>query len=573
MTNPNQWVSHFHKRLNALHKDYNPDLRLLRRPFKSPGYHTTIREADFVHPTRDALLYAVALLDSGLDTYRERAFHIIERVVSLQDTDRSSHTFGIWSWFYEEPLEVMSPPDWNWADFNGKQLLLAVIRYGALFPAELLERTKLAICNSCDAIIKRNVGPDYTNIAIMGAFVTLIAGERLGEERYLTYGLDRLERFYRYTKDKGTFNEYNSPTYAIIAIEELSSIATETNNAEAGEWVSELLDIAWQMVAYHFHPRLKQWSGPHSRTYETLLPPERLSFLQIACGGQVDFVPDSEFVYGLTWYGNRFACPERYYAYFSGQPDREFVQALSKPNEGAKGRQASTYMDRQLSLGTFSSNIMWNQCRNLLAYLVNGAESTYVHLRVLHDGYDYSSAVYTSVQKRGTVLFGLTFATNGGGTHPNLDRVEGRIVASDLRIRFEIGGSQDAISLEKQENGIVHLRIAGIQLKVKTIYGIFDERNQFDWELSRDENKTYLDMVLHIGLARSFDFHQIGQACCLVAFAVGGDDDPLETELDVQQAWISGQVRAAGGERLFLIVPSKPDTLEALLNFQTADRG
>ena len=37
---------------------------------------------------------------------------IIGKVLSLQDTDPSSKTYGIWPWLLEEPLEQMSPPDW-----------------------------------------------------------------------------------------------------------------------------------------------------------------------------------------------------------------------------------------------------------------------------------------------------------------------------------------------------------------------------------------------------------------------------------------------------------------------------
>ncbi|WJH32833.1 hypothetical protein N6H14_21530 [Paenibacillus sp. CC-CFT747] len=265
------------KALEEREPDYNASIRMLRRPFSSPGYHTTIKQADYVHPTRETVQYAVALLDSGQDTWRERAFSILEQIVSLQDDDPASPTYGIWSWFYEEPLSQMAPPDWNWADFCGKQLVLADVRHGASFPPALRAAVKKAIYNSCEAIIKRNVGPEYTNIAIMGAFVTLIAGEHFREEKFRLYGFDRLERFYRHTKEQGTFQEYNSPTYTIVAIEELSSIATETESPEARAMIEELLDGAWEMAAYHFHPAVKQWAGPHSRSYDKLLPPEKLS--------------------------------------------------------------------------------------------------------------------------------------------------------------------------------------------------------------------------------------------------------------------------------------------------------
>lgn len=563
MSNGTHWFPYFLKRVEELHADYNPEWRLLRRPFRSPGYHTAIRKADYVHPTREALVYAVALLDMGDEAYRERAFHLIERIVSLQDTDPSSPTFGIWSWFYEEPLEQMSPPDWNWADFNGKQLLLAVIRYADLFPAELLAQTKQAICNSCDAIIKRNVGPEYTNIAIMGAFVTLLAGETLGIERYRQYGLDRLDRFYRYTLERGAFNEYNSPTYAIIAVEELSSIATETSEPRARVQVAELLDIAWRMIAVHYHPPTGQWSGPQSRAYDSLLTPERLTFLQVACGDRVSFLPEEKAVYGLTWYGNEIACPEKYFSYFTSEPDREWVQGLGSAGAGRE-RQASTYMNGRLSLGTFNSNIMWNQCRNLLGYIVNDNGAAYVHLRVLHDGYDYSSAVFSSVQRQSTVLCGITFATDAGGTHPNLDQVHGRIDASDLRIRFELGGCLDGAQVSTEDAG-VSLHLGDHTLKVKTVYGEFDGCPVTEWESSREGDKLCLDLVLYRGEPRLLDFHRIESACIVIAFEADGERRAWQTEVHKQDAGVSGKLLLDEGGVLELDVPLKPDTLEKLL--------
>ena len=55
--------------------------------------------------------------------------------------------------------------------------------------AELAEQIEAAISHACRAIIIRNVGPHYTNIAIMGAFVTLVGGELLQVDEYREYGL------------------------------------------------------------------------------------------------------------------------------------------------------------------------------------------------------------------------------------------------------------------------------------------------------------------------------------------------------------------------------------------------
>ncbi|UCG49150.1 MAG: hypothetical protein JSU94_05075 [Phycisphaerales bacterium] len=38
---------------------YDPQEKMIRRPYSSPGYHTTLK-GGYVHPTRDSLAYAAA---------------------------------------------------------------------------------------------------------------------------------------------------------------------------------------------------------------------------------------------------------------------------------------------------------------------------------------------------------------------------------------------------------------------------------------------------------------------------------------------------------------------------------
>jgi len=73
--------------LKALSKQdvrYDPAEQMIRRPFSSPGYHTTLKSG-YVHPPRDSLNYAVALLDSGDPDRCKRAQEILRKVISLQD--------------------------------------------------------------------------------------------------------------------------------------------------------------------------------------------------------------------------------------------------------------------------------------------------------------------------------------------------------------------------------------------------------------------------------------------------------------------------------------------------------
>ena len=79
------------KALAEWHEKYDPEAEMIKMPFSSPGYHTTLK-GGFVHPTRESLIYALALFDQGEVELAER---IIRKVLSLQDTD-PRHTYGLW---------------------------------------------------------------------------------------------------------------------------------------------------------------------------------------------------------------------------------------------------------------------------------------------------------------------------------------------------------------------------------------------------------------------------------------------------------------------------------------------
>jgi hypothetical protein len=508
---------------------YNSEICLLRSPFSSPGYHTTIKQADFIHATRESLIYALALLDTELDENKQRAFDIIEKIVSLQDTDRSRSTFGIWPWFYEESLDQMSPPDWNWADFCGKQLVLALSRHGERFPQQLRDTVIQSIYNACDAIIKRDVGPHYTNIAIMGAFVTLIAGERFGRSDYAEYGLNRLAKLHRFTMERGAFQEYNSPPYTYIAILELSKIRKETSGDEANRLSEELLNLAWRSIAEHFHSASKQWSGPHARCYQTLLSTVNQAFLQLATNGKLMFFPWDVLPYEEEWYESGFYCPEPLVESFLISKEKEIRQLYAVNATNHTEHWATTYMTARYSVGSHSREVMWNQKRPLLAYLDNGGQATYVQLRFLHDGYDYCSAVFNGKQERQHVLFGLEFITNGGDTHPSLDKTGGVIEASDLRLRMEIGGCLDNVVGESSNSGAV-ISVGKIQMLLRTWYAAFTENDvphePMMWEINKNGTTFHVDLIIYSGERRSIDFRSMQEAAFLFSFVMDSDEAP-----------------------------------------------
>src|ERR1035438_5907077 len=188
---------------------FEPELGLIGEAAHTPGYHTRLADGTWVHGTRANLDYALACLRAGGEARVARAATVIDAVLAHQDTDPYARTYGIWPWFTDEPLAEMAPPDWNWADFCGARIATALRDHVGALGGDLEGRMREALGHAAWSIFRRNVQPDYTNIALMGAGVTLAAGELLGEPRLVAYGRRRLARFAEHTAWHGGFNEYN----------------------------------------------------------------------------------------------------------------------------------------------------------------------------------------------------------------------------------------------------------------------------------------------------------------------------------------------------------------------------
>jgi hypothetical protein len=72
-------------------------------------------------------------------------------------------------------------------------------------------------------------------------------------------------------------------------IHDLSRLRAETQNATILPTVSKLLYRAWEDMATHFHPPTRQWAGPHSRAYASLLRVANLAMVQRATNNTVRF--------------------------------------------------------------------------------------------------------------------------------------------------------------------------------------------------------------------------------------------------------------------------------------------
>jgi hypothetical protein len=323
--------------------------------------------------------------------------------------------------------------------------------------------------------------------------------------------------------------------------------------------VEDLYRMAWEQVARHFHVPTRQWAGPHSRCYRTLLDKEVLALIQRATDGRVDFGVNRP---GLDDSRLPLPCPRDLESYFVTLPEARLeVQTFLKTNPPVVG---STFLDPLFTLGSVSRGDLWNQRRALLAYWGSAEQPAYLHLRFLHDDYDFTAAQFFSTQRGGTLLAGVDLAIDGGDTHPSLDRIKNATIkARDLRLRFELGGAAAGAPVPtlKKLSAPVKVVFGDLTLEIAVPLARFSDQLPH-WEISRAPGKTCLDVVLYQGAERSFDLNRLQEA--VIGFALRlSSTKAITSKLNPHASIEKGLATISLGD-LRLCVPVKPAAIAEL---------
>ncbi|HEX4807645.1 MAG TPA: hypothetical protein VH325_01870 [Bryobacteraceae bacterium] len=406
-------------------------------------YHTNLRNTR-AHITRDSLDYAMNLLETGEPERKRRAERIINRMLDLQDTDPGSKWYGLWGYYMEEPASKMSPADWNWADFNGSTLLMMNARHGQELPSAMQKRVLEAIHHCAISVMRRNVAMSYTNIAVQGTFVTLAAAALLHDEELSRYAHDRILRFCATVDETGSFAEYNSPTYANVAIVNLVRMKMLLQDPKTIEIVDRLHERMWTHLGDHWHASTEQLAGPMSRCYSTDIG--KPLWLQKSFKGAIRFTTLDEIRRGEVHESGEvsyleYHCPDNVREKFLRTPGshehRELFLFMGKPPEPVEG---TTYLAPTYTLGSANRSEFWVQRRPLLAYWGgNVRPARYLQMRFMKDDYDFSSALFFSVQSQSCVAYVVNFRSPGGDKHISLDPIEnGEFQAQRLRVRLDL---------------------------------------------------------------------------------------------------------------------------------------
>ncbi len=516
--------------VRAMDESYDPAVRMCTSYRGKNGYHSRLSDCT-VHEIRKSFDYAYQLLNRDGEGDRERAHDILYRVIALQDMNPARNTYGIWQYFLEEDLEEMNPPDWNWADFNGKVLLQMLNEHDDKLTEDIKGRMRDSVYHACRAIIKRNVQPSYTNISVMGAYVTLYAGEYMDNEEFFTYGKNRLKALHTYNMSHGSFSEFNSPTYTFVCLEDLAALNHDIKDEECKKLTAELIDLAWETVALHYHTASGQMAGPHDRAYAFLLADSTKLSIERALDYRIKLIKDYS-VFNTSNIGNlhftsSLSCPEKYVPYFTEATKERILDQTFAP-----GRMAYTYINDVYTLGSLHCECAWNQHRNVLAYFGSVKEPVAFNIKCLHDGWDYCSALMATVQEKGRTLTAISFTTDGGDTHVCLDMVKNAAIkAKDFRIRCLFDGATQYLNAE--QIGEASFRVTdsrnGLTVFIDSPYAKFGDM-PIQYEITRDGAKLGIDAVIYSGEEAIIHFDEVKEAMIVTAVEYSLDGSRISAE-------------------------------------------
>ncbi len=494
----------------AREPDFNPELNLLSNTCNSPGYHTRLANGTRIHSTLENSDYAIALLRTDDPALHRRAREVLRRVLSRQVTDLYDPAFGIWPWFYDEPVPEMNPPDWNWADFVGARICHLLKEYRDRLPQELAAELAAALERAAWSIFRRNMQPHYTNIAIMGATVSGVAGELLGNPMLLAYGRRRLETFLDYVRKTGGLNEYNSSTYTFVALHEVERILQLSGDPELRRTAETLRRYFWSQISAQFPPATAQLAGAESRCYSDFMTSTTVEFLRETTGAELPcYFSETAPKPGFSAL-RHLPCPEEYREAFRRlpQPEVERRQRYIKREPDTNSFYGHTFMTETCNLGSINHDCTWVQRRPLIAYwtMPNGGTPALFRLRCLRNGHDFASGAISACQRRNQVLALFGTHCDLGDTHIGLYRPKDQTYEfSSFVFRLELTATDAAVHEPAPET--YELRAGTHRVVLHTAAGTF-RQEPIHWRSGGEAGKAWVEAVLYEGEPRRIRFDE-----------------------------------------------------------------
>ncbi|MEI6753450.1 MAG: hypothetical protein WCK78_09795 [Paludibacter sp.] len=513
--------------IRSREKLYDPEHKMI---IVGSGYWEKVlhKGEKIYHATDPSIKYALDLLDSQEKQYEQRAFDVISKTISLQAKDPKERFCGVWPYYEEEPLVRGAVYiDYNWANFISERLMDIYIDHYDRLPQSLRDEIKESLILATNSIIKRNVQLSYTNVAISSIYCVNVAGKLFDIKEYNEYAHKILNEFYDYTKKKGGFSEYNSPSYTVSSLDNLEQMQSRIMDSEDLAKVKELYHMNWAMIARHHHKPTAQWAGPYSRVYFTLVRDSYHKLIQDASDGKINYNCSTVQSIRLNHH-----IPADLLGYFTAPVYPRTEVDLFEPSEPQVI--GTAYLTDKYAFSSSNRSSLWGQRRPLMAFWGEQKnKSNYFQLRFLHDDYDFSAASLFTQQMENKSVSALNFATNGGDRHILLDTIaKNRFKAKELRLVFEFGNCKDlSVTFPKNPNQAFNVVVDGMNIGIQLPTFVFGNLVGY-WErcASRKEKNMNIETIAFVfyrGEERTFDWNEVGKAAASIVMAFDPNKAPV----------------------------------------------
>ncbi len=225
------------------------------------------------HPVKESVWYAFGLLMRNSAGDVGRAVRVLNTVLNYQFDSPGRPLHGT---FFRAPEEPYPPDDaiiWrdydpNWREFIMTVLALALMEFADRLPPDLVARIDIALARAVAGAIARGLSSEYTNIALMHAFMLCFAGRRLDNAAWVDEGERMGRQVYTLFKQHDAFGEYNSPTYYGVDLYALALWRSyPAISPLLAQWGGKMEAALWRDLVRFYHPGLKNLAGPYDRSY------------------------------------------------------------------------------------------------------------------------------------------------------------------------------------------------------------------------------------------------------------------------------------------------------------------
>jgi regulation of enolase protein 1 (concanavalin A-like superfamily) len=319
-----------------------------------------------------------------------------------QDTTAGSPTYGHFYWTWGDTTVT----DENSTEFCLRYLAVIWKRYSSQLGSSYLTSITPATENALTAARTYSPPVAYSNIYTMRAQNLLLLGEALGDTTSQTAGTTFLEDWF---SDLSTeyVHEYESPTYTIVTMGNLLTIANNTANVVEADKCRAILDLIGADTSANYFTGQEKMSGSHSRDYDFTTGHgdiDQFYFIEGLCPNPPAYEVEGDLVDYLNTVENGYRTPADILAYGnSTQWPTRIIKSIWGPTT-ATGQDRYNYMTPDFAIGSSgaSYDLDLPLDKSIAADLTSTEELGQVSL--VYDPYDLPYGTVSSISGTGETV-------------------------------------------------------------------------------------------------------------------------------------------------------------------------